>query len=362
MWRPLLPRVEGAARINRVTRGACGSQVTEGQSEYLSMIETLRRQYRVAASTTDWLGLPIVVFRVGGREEPPILVAAGATGAEPGTVYAALELVVAVDVERAVYVLPLRDPSGFHGLPFVLSRVFERPVGTVSAGEARELLRGAGAETLIDEGGAYLALYKGVGFAMAEAQDSSQAAAIVAKQLGERDLLESLDGTRIIVSTQSPQGELIGGSVTTVVQESSVATYDRLDLALPEAEFLREFLNSQELGMVMDLHEGSAPAFFAALSEEPSAGESTVLYLVIDQLERCEMRPASAEEIAAVKLTPVSNGVGYGKGFCGLVDCTAARSYAFALCAPARAPLDLRVRALVTTALSAVNAYSVARL
>ena len=335
-----------------------------GYSEYLDAVDLLKKRFKVAASTEDWLGLPLVIFRVGGNEEPPALVTAGAAGVEAAGVYAALELVLKVDVERTVYVLPSRDPTGFHGASYVLSKMLGEEVRVETPFDAKKLLASAGAEVLLDTSDLFLALFKGVGFAIGSA-DAYDAKALLERELISRELADSLDGTRILLAAQLPHAEGVGGLnrlLTLIVKDGRVLTYEDLETeSVPEVEFVRSFVERENLGMVVDLHEDKrAPAFFVSQSEEPSSGELTILYLVLDQVKQYGMDLADREAIEALGLKAVSDGVGYRKGFCGLTDYACMKAYAFAFVTPFAKPLEARVRTLGVAALSALNAFAIA--
>lgn len=334
-----------------------------GYSEYLEAVNLLKKRFKVAASTEDWLGFPIVVFRVGGNEEPPALVTAGAAGVEAAGVYAALELVLKVDVERTVYVLPSRDPTGFHSASYVLSRILGEEARVETPTDIKELLTNAGAEVLLDTRDIFLALFKGVGLAIGSA-DAYEAKVVLEKELASRELAESLDGTRILLAAQLPHVEGVGGLdrfLTLVVKDGKVLTYEDLEAeTVPEVEFVRDFVERESLGMVVDLHENkSAPAFYVSQSGEPSSSELTILYLVLDQVKRYGMELASCEAIEALGLKAVGEGVGYRKGSCGLTDYAFGKACAFAFVTPLAKPLETRVRTLGVAALSALNAFAV---
>jgi len=335
-------------------------------SEYLNTIEAMKRTFKVAASTNDWLGLPITVFRVGGKEEPAVLVTAGASGVEVAGVYAALELLVQVDIERTTYILPSRDPTGLHEASFILSRMLGAQVEVQSLDDIRRVLKDSGVETLIDDGELFLALLKGVGIAVGSQMDAYEVLSNLRLRLHKEELSDALEGYRILIASQLPQVEGVGSLnrfLTVVVQNGEVLTYDDLERAeIPEVALLREFIEKQELGLVIDLHETKCPGFYAITSDPPSSAESTILYLVLDQVVRRGVSVADPELIKKQGLSSASEGVGYGKGACGLVDFAAPKSYALALAAPFNAPLDERIGALMVATLSALNAFIVTSL
>jgi len=332
-------------------------------SEYLTAIEALRRRFKVVASTEDWLGLPIQIFKAGGQEGPPALVTAGATGVEVATVYAALELLVQVDVERTTYILPSRDPTALHDASYILSRILGESVAVGSAVDAMCILRER-AEVVVDDSELFLALVKGVGVAIGKRTDAFETLSIIEQRLGRGELLDSLEGVRVLVASQLPQVEGIGEVgrfVTAYIEGGRVFTYDDIGQAdIPEVAFLRDFLRREEVGLVVDLHEARGPAFLALTSEPPSSVERTILYLVIDQIKRSGVPVATLEQIEGMGLSPSEEGIAYGRGVCGLVDFASETSYALALLAPIHSPLDARTRTLSLAALSALNAYVIA--
>ncbi len=331
------------------------------EGEYLETIAAMRKHYKVAASTADWLGLPIVIFSVGGQEEPGVLVTAGALGIEASGVYAALELLVEVDIEKRTYVLPSRDPTGFQGLGFVLKKLLGEEVGVGSPSDAVRLLADSGAEVLIDDDDVFLALVRGVGIAVGRNLSATDPVRHLERKLRERELLEPLDSTRIVVAPRLPaegSGEA-GRLVTAFVREVRVLTYDDLAEGVPESDFLRRFVDAHDLGLVIDLHESGAASFYALTSERPSSVEDTMLYIVLDQVRSKGYRVASVDELAQLNLSAAKEGVGYGRGVCGLIDYASSKAYAFAFVAPASLPAEARSDALKTASLSALNAFMV---
>jgi len=338
-------------------------------SEYLRMIEALRRRYKTVLYERDWLGLPIVVLKAGGREEPPVLVTAGASGVEAAGVYAALELVMQVDVERTVYILPSRDPTGLHGAAYVLSEMLGEEVRVRTLDELRELLKSRGAEVVVDTPTLFLSMLKGVGFAFSEV--SREGAYGTLKRLEEEvvksGLAESLGEARILIPSQMPDVEGVGlldRLMTVVVCDEGILTYEHVEYgrSIPEVEVLRRFVEGQELGMVIDLHEAVGEGFHVLLSEEPLSGESIIIDLVLDQVSRYGMQLAAQSALSESGLKALGDGVGVGKGRCGLIDFTVERAYSFAFFTGMNAPLEQRVRAHLTACISALNAYAIARL
>ncbi|RLF06459.1 MAG: hypothetical protein DRK00_01545 [Thermoprotei archaeon] len=338
-------------------------------SEYLRMIEALRKRYKTVLYERDWLGLPIVVLKAGGREEPPVLVTAGASAVEAAGVYAALELVMQVDVERAVYILPSRDPTGLHGAVYVLSEMLGEEVHVDTLSELRELLKSRGAEVVIDTPTLFLSMLKGVGFAFSGS--SREGAYGTLRQLEEKvvkgGLIESLGEVRILIPSQMPNVEGVGlldRLMTVMVCEEGILTYEHIggEKVIPEVEVLRRFIQGREMGMVIDLHEGVDRGFYVLLSEEPLSGESIIIDLVLDQVARYGMQLATQSALGESGLRALSDGVGVGKGRCGLIDFTVERSYSFAFFTGMNAPLEQRVKAHLTACISALNAYAIARL
>lgn len=332
-------------------------------SEYSATVEAMRRRCKVVASTNDWLGLPLLIFKVGGREEPAILITAGASGIEAATVYAALELLVQVDVERTTYILPSRDPTGLHDASFILSKMLGADVKVESVEDVAKVMKGGGAEIVVDDRELFLALIKGVGVAVGKGLNAFETVRLMRRRLKDFALLDSLEGSRILVASQLPEvegvGEL-GRFMTVVVEGGDVLMYDDVGrVNVPEVAFLRDFLEKQELGLVIDLHETRSPAFFAMTSDAPSSTESTILYLVLDQVRSRGGRIATPQQLEELGLDAAVDGVGYGRGICGLIDFVSPKSYAIALAAPLSAPLDERAGTLVVATLSALNAFIV---
>jgi len=334
-------------------------------SEYLETIESLKKRFKIAAITDDWLGHPIVVFKTGGREEPPVLVTAGSLGVEVAGVYAALELTLQVDVERTVYILPSRDPTGFHEASYILSKILGENVSVKSVVDLRKLLTGVGAEFLSETGDLFLAIFKGVGIAASYSLDAHKAAELLEKEMQSQELADTLDGTRILITGRSPQTEGEGEMshfLTVFAKEGKLFTYDDFSVGtVPEVDFVKNFVDREDLGMVVDLHESkNSPGFYVSQSTEPSSGELTILYLVLDQVRQYGMELASRETLESIGLKVLTEGLGCGKGHCGLVDYVTGKAYAFAFSTPLDKPLESRIRTLSVATLSALNAFAIA--
>lgn len=340
-------------------------------SEYFKTLKVLEKRYRVEKREKDWLGLPIVTFRTGGREEPPVLIAAGAVGTEPAGVYAALELVMQVDVERKVYVLPARDPTGFHDVSYVLSRMLREDVRVSSLQDLRSLLLSRGAEVVLEGHGIFLALLKGVGFAFSEkearrgAYDTLEA---LEREVVKGGLADSLEEVRILVPAQMPGVEGVGEMgrlLTVMVSNGRLLTYDDLmsgGRLIPEAVMFRKFLDSIEPGMVVDLHEGWGKSFHVLVSDEPTSGEWIIIDVMLDQVARYGMRLATMRDVESSGYSALRDGVAMKPGACGLADYAKNYGYSFAFVTGRLQPLEQRIRAHVTACLSALNAYAIARL
>ena len=332
-------------------------------SEYLETINAMKKRYKIAAVTKDWLGFPLPIFKVGGREEPAALVVAGASGIEVASVYAAFELLVQVDIERTTYILPSRDPAGLHSMSFVLGKLLGTDVNVETADEARSILAGSGAEVVLDDEEVFLALIKGIGVAIGKGLDAFGTVNALRARLKE-GLAESLESTRVLVASQLSQVEGVGelGRFATVfVHEGDVLTYDDVDRAeIPEVSFVRDFIDKVELGLVIDLHESKSAEFYALTGSAPSSTENTILYVVLDQIRSRGLRIASADQLKTMGLVAAEDGIAYGRGSCGLISYASSKAYAMAFVAPLVEPLEVRSRALATAALSALNAYIVA--
>ncbi len=329
------------------------------------MINSLKKRYRVAASLEDWLGLPIVVFKLGGREEPPALVTAGASGVEVAGVYAALELIMQVDVERTVYILPSRDPTGFHDISFVLSRMLGENLIINNIKEVREILKSYDAEILIDDQ-LFFALLKGVGIACSEVLDAYDTLELLEKRIKENELFESLGETRILVTSQASSVEGVGALgrfITSMLLDNKLVTYDDFgEKCIPETAQLKNFVDLQQPGMVIDLHESKGDGFYVLTREEPIGNELTIVDLVLEQVNIYGMKLASMGVYSNQNVASLREGLLVGARLCGLVDYAARKCYAFGFTTPWTRPLEERVKTLLTACLSALNAYAVAGL
>ncbi|MEM1509074.1 MAG: hypothetical protein QW291_04565 [Thermofilaceae archaeon] len=335
------------------------------ESEYLNMVNSLKKRYKVAMSLDDWFGLPIVIFRLGGREEPPILITAGASGIEVAGVYAAFELILQVDVDRTVYILPSRDPTGFHDISFILSRMLGENLIIRDVRDMYEILKSYDAEILIDDQ-LFFALLKGIGIACSEDLSAYNTLKLLEKRIRESDLLESLDETRILVTSQMSSVEGVGAlgrCISSMLLNSKLVTYDDFhEKCIPETAQLRNFINLQQPGMVIDLHEGEGDGFYVLVKEDPAGNELTIIDLVLDQVNVYGMRLASAETSFNQNVTSLREGLLVGMGRCGLIDYVAQECYAFGFTTPWNHPLEQRIKTLLTACLSALNAYAVAGL
>lgn len=338
---------------------------TSRESEYLNMINSLKKRYKVAMSLDDWLGLPIVVFKLGGREEPPVLITAGASGIEVAGVYAALELILQVDVDRAVYILPSRDPTGFHDISFILSKMLGENLVIRDIREIREVLKSYDAEILIDEQ-LFFALLKGIGIACSEGLNAYNTLKLLEKRIKENDLVESLGETRILVTSQTSSVEgvsSLGRFVSSMLFNSKLVTYDEFhEKCVPETAQLKNFIDLQQPGMVIDLHEGEGDGFYVLVKEEPVGNELTIIDLVLDQVNIYGMKLANVEAYFNQNIASLREGLLVSTGRCGLVDYVAQECYAFGFTTPWNYPLEQRIKTLLTACLSALNAYAVAGL
>src|SRR6266852_337373 len=90
-------------------------------------------------------GEEILCVETGGESLPPILITAGAHTPEAAGVVAALRLLDELETDRKTYVVPLRDPFGFHDVDHCLSTLLGQPTAVASYDEVVALLRTSGA-------------------------------------------------------------------------------------------------------------------------------------------------------------------------------------------------------------------------
>lgn len=343
------------------------------RSEYLDAISSLKKRYKSVEEYMDWLGLPITVFRTGGREEPPVLVTGGSAGIEAASVYAALELVMHVDVERAVYIVPSRDPTGFHDASFVLSRLFQTPLNIERLSDIKAALEEGGAQVLVDDERLFAALTKNAAFAFSKDEGGLGAYGtlnLLKSYMGRGDLASKLEASRILIPAQLPSVDGVGltGRFLTLFMgdDLQITSYDHLDAKYlpPEAQCIKALVDELEPGMVIDLHEWMGPGFNAAFPDTPLAGEAIVLDVLLSQVAEYGMPLTKVEEAEALGLSTLREGAVIDPLACGLASYVVSRGYGYAMSlrTSLHAALESRVATLVTACLSALNAYAVARL
>lgn len=232
------------------------------KDEYLKAISFLKNRYEKVWETVDWLGYPIVAFWTCGREDPPIVITAGAIGGTQATVYAAFELILSLNYEKKIVVIPARDPVGFHNLNNILFRMFKKKIDVIT--RLVDLIEEEGGKILINQENFFLGIVRNIGFAFHK--DYSRRypkhfATLLKETLVKNNLIEELDGTRILFPFSKSMNAEEAKIFTFYVNKGRVMDYDYFsgqDEIIPEVYSLKSFLNQISPSLVIDLqeHEG----------------------------------------------------------------------------------------------------------
>lgn len=212
------------------------------RGEYAELVGRLRESFKEIWRCVDWSGTPMVGLEVCGKEEPPILVTAGAHGDEPAGVYAAVELAYRLNFERKVVIVPSRDPSGFHSLNEVLKYMVGSSLKSLD--ELPALVREYGGEEVYCNGRLYLGFIRNVGFTYTRSE-APQASTAVERALrrvfSEEGLYDSYYGNRILVPAMTAESEgsgLSGQLYTLFVGERGVLAMTTLERMHPYPRFM----------------------------------------------------------------------------------------------------------------------------
>ncbi len=291
----------------------------------------------------DWLGGEILLVKVGGREEPPVLVAAGARGFEPAGVYALVHLSFLINLERSVFLLLCRDPTGFNGPGWALSRMLDEDIKPSSLKDLRELLEER-CET-VDVNGISFALLGNAAIACPDEVVKHEEVLAALRKGASR-----LEGCRVLIPSMMPGVEGVGEAGrawSLYVSEGRLCDNDDLGCEeLPEASFVRDVLEELEPGLVVDLREGPGSSVVFESPAPMREEEKTMADVAMGQLSG--VRVECIREVRDGRLTLASAGKKYG--------------YSVVVRVGWSMDLGQRVDCLLSATLSVINSYALVRL
>lgn len=234
-------------------------------AELLAAVAERADEHRVLGYAPG--GEPVVAARAGGDREPPIVLTAGSHATEQAGVRAAVELLDALDTDRALHVLPSRDPMGLNGYGAALEAATGESIAVDSFDALEPLLREHG-EVVHQEDDFLLTLVGDTGFA---AKRPGEAApwSFVMNRVGELEderpeALEPLKGRRLLLPPGLPDVEGTGNfrrAYTLVIDPEGRLQhlnrcFDR-EWAPVETRCARRLLEETGPGLFVDLHEAT---------------------------------------------------------------------------------------------------------
>ncbi|HEU0163790.1 MAG TPA: hypothetical protein VFQ54_02025 [Thermomicrobiales bacterium] len=219
--------------------------------------------------TTTEFDEPVWVARFGGDKLPAIVITAGSHADEVAGVFAALELARDLKTDRAVYVIPCRDPLGWNGFAATLAQAAPDAGSVGSYEEAAAVLRDG--DVIFDDGSFVIARVGDLTFAT-EPSGKWTSTQITRHKLPrmlreDPELAAKLRNTRIIVpgnvETNDGRTPYTYGGHTAYIGDGFFAQlnrfFDREDGPV-EVTALRDFVDRIKPGLTLDLHEVSPPA------------------------------------------------------------------------------------------------------
>lgn len=226
-------------------------------------------------------GRPVVEARAGGDDGPPIMLTAGAHATEQAGVVAAVELLDRLETDRAVHVIPTRDPIGVDGYATALEETLGTAPSFSDYDELAALLRSEG-RVIVDDDGVVVGLIGDYGFAATrppEGESSSHYLSDVLSDLEGTDRMAPLRGRRVFLVPGHPDVEgtnhferLYTRVVTPDGENLHLNRFIGSPWAPPESAAVRELADSIEPGLFVDLHEYAGDGYW--VSVRPKADET----------------------------------------------------------------------------------------
>ncbi|HBY96057.1 MAG: M14 family zinc carboxypeptidase [Ardenticatenaceae bacterium] len=224
-------------------------------------------------------GREVLCAQVGGALEPAVLITAGAHADELGGVYAALRLLQRPQTQRKVYVVPNRDPLGLEGFRRYLQFALGSSLDMRTPQDVVRVLKGQG--TLFYEEGTFLiSQINDFGFAFDVGHDfrtSSVGRHLTSVLKQHPELVPPLSAcVRVIAPYNLPMpryGDIYNQAARTMIvsAEGFVGNMNRFfdqDDPPLEVAVLRDFVEDQRPGLVLDLHEGYGRGFYVYVPQQ----------------------------------------------------------------------------------------------
>jgi hypothetical protein len=251
------------------------------RGEYLTTSDVLEALRDSGKPLHEWGlavdGTPLLAARTGGERKPAIFITAGSHAPEAAGVYAALELLRALETEHETHVLPLRDPLGFDGVNRCLSFAARRPVQVSSHRAALDYLSANG-RLLLRDGEARIFLLGGMGFMWDLPTPGVENAMFMNAHLRAllRDApvpLEPLRGARLMVlcdlTDVDGAGEMQRCFHLVIGAEGELMHLNRYfgrNDAPSEVAAVDRLMQAVRPGLTCDLHEGNGRGFWMPMA------------------------------------------------------------------------------------------------
>jgi hypothetical protein len=248
-------------------------------------IATARKQLQQAGFSIRSLaplpfGQDIFAATRRGTSSKSILVAAGSHADEIAGVLAAVEVALAYDGPHTVHCIPFRDPLGWQGFNYIVSRdlALDGPPRLQTHEEARSFLHSY-ATPLFDDRDLIVARGNSMCFASRHYSDfvSSDLARYQLQNALSSQTIEEIKGTRILLPGSVARGPERGpfdwgGSTAYVGSDGWIGHFNRFfdrDDAPTEVRAVRTFVNEVQPDLSLDLHEGFGEAFYLFTPVQP---------------------------------------------------------------------------------------------
>jgi len=253
------------------------------------MDESLHTQARLKAALEEGgevrsLGTVLGGYEIlcavrGGDRQPSIVVTAGAHADELGGVYAALRMAECLDTPHQTFIIPVRDPFGFHGFRRAVQFCVGRPVRIEGPDDVVRVLKSEG--ELLHEDGSFLLVKTGpfaIAFDVGTDFPTSSVGRNIEPLLKSRpELVPILAGCQRVISPYNlpmPRyGDVYDQACRSmkVTPDGFVGNMNRFfgEKEQPEeVAILQKFTETVRPALVLDLHEGYGRGFYIYVSED----------------------------------------------------------------------------------------------
>ncbi|MCD6562843.1 MAG: hypothetical protein J7K23_02860 [Thermoproteales archaeon] len=227
------------------------------EDEYLEIIRNLKKLRKTVWEIKDWLNYPICAFNVCGKEDPPIIITGGAYGMSKAPVYATFELILTLNYERRIIMIPSRDPVGFHSISEIITYMFDTKIENIN--EIKDIVRENGGRIVIEKDETWLGIIKNVGFFCTDKNDINSRDFLY-HLLQKYNLWEETDGIRIltpILITGNPKNDSFH---TLYIDNRKILDYDTfisIENSIPESHSFIKFVEITQPMLLIDLEEHS---------------------------------------------------------------------------------------------------------